>query len=175
MTDQRERLKKLYALAMRGVDGEKESAAAILKKLTKKYGIPLDELDEEQVRSYDLEFHGEIEQKLLLQIVYKVTGDADNFRFLVWGSGRACRTRARVYCTEAQKVEITFLHDFYKTLWKKEIESLFKAFVQKHRLFGTPKEGQASEELTDKEYKKICRLMRGLSDSEPQKLIEGGA
>lgn len=37
MTDQKERLKKLYALAMRGVGGEKETAAAILAKLTKKY------------------------------------------------------------------------------------------------------------------------------------------
>lgn len=36
MTDQKERLKKLYALAMRGVGGEKETAQAILDKLLKK-------------------------------------------------------------------------------------------------------------------------------------------
>lgn len=30
MTDKKERLKKLYELAMRGIDGEKEQAQAIL-------------------------------------------------------------------------------------------------------------------------------------------------
>lgn len=35
MTDQKERLKKLYALAMRGVGGEKVQAQAILEKLLK--------------------------------------------------------------------------------------------------------------------------------------------
>ena len=37
MTEQKERLKKLYALALRGVGGEKEQAQAILDKLLKKY------------------------------------------------------------------------------------------------------------------------------------------
>lgn len=32
MTEQKERLKKLYALALRGVGGEKEQAQAILDK-----------------------------------------------------------------------------------------------------------------------------------------------
>lgn len=33
MTNQKERLKKLYALAMRGVDGEKEQTTKILEKI----------------------------------------------------------------------------------------------------------------------------------------------
>jgi hypothetical protein len=41
MTEQKERLKKLYALALRGVGGEKEQAQAILDKLLKKYAITL--------------------------------------------------------------------------------------------------------------------------------------
>lgn len=39
MTEQKERLKKLYALALRGVGGEKEQAQAILDKLLKKYMV----------------------------------------------------------------------------------------------------------------------------------------
>lgn len=42
MTEQKERLKKLYALALRGVGGEKEQAQAILDKLLKKYAMTLD-------------------------------------------------------------------------------------------------------------------------------------
>lgn len=175
MAEQIERLKKIYALAMRGVGGEKEAAAAILARLTKKYGISLDDLDEEQVKGFDLEFHGEIERKLLLQIVYKVTGDASNYHSLTWvASGRLCRTKARVYCTEAQKVEIEFLHDFYKKLWKREVKALYGAFIQKHRLFGEPKEGEQASEISDEEYAKMCRMIRGLSDEQPLKMIEGG-
>ena len=59
---------------MRLEHGEKETAAAILAELAKKYGVSLDDLDEEHVKSFDLEFHGEIERKLLLQIAYKITG-----------------------------------------------------------------------------------------------------
>ena len=46
MTEQKERLKKLYALALRGVGGEKEQAQAILDKLLKKYAMTLDDLDD---------------------------------------------------------------------------------------------------------------------------------
>ena len=35
MTEQKERLKKLYTLALRGVGGEKKQAQAILDKLLK--------------------------------------------------------------------------------------------------------------------------------------------
>lgn len=67
MTDKKEHLKKLYELAMRGVDGEKEQAQAILKKLLKKYAMTLDELDEDIINDYELEYHGK-EQDTLISI-----------------------------------------------------------------------------------------------------------
>ncbi len=70
MTDQKERLKKLYALAMRGVGGEKETAQAILEKLLKKYAVSLDELDEDIISEYQLEYHGKEQESLLKQTVY---------------------------------------------------------------------------------------------------------
>ena len=68
MSEQKERLKKLHALAMRGVGGEKEQAQKILEKLMQKYGISLNDLDEEQIREFDIVYHGEIARKLLLQV-----------------------------------------------------------------------------------------------------------
>ena len=50
MTEKKERLKKLYALALRGVGGEKEQAQAILDKLLKKYAMTLDDLDDEVIQ-----------------------------------------------------------------------------------------------------------------------------
>ncbi len=64
MTDQKERLKKLYALAMRGVGGEKETAQAILDKLLKKYAMTIDDLDEEVIQEYELEYHGKEQDRI---------------------------------------------------------------------------------------------------------------
>lgn len=175
MTDQKERLKKLYALAMRGVGGEKETAQAILDKLLKKYAMTLDDLDEEVIQEYELEYHGKEQDRILMQTVYKVTDEKDTFNHLQYThSGRACRTRLRVRCTAAQKAEIEFLFSFYVRLWEKEKEALLQAFFQKHRIFGNLKEGESGKELSDEELEKMYALMHGLSDEQPLKQIEGG-
>lgn len=104
MTDQKERLKKLYALALRGVGGEKVQAQAILEKLLKKYAISLEELDEQAVNEYHLEYHGKEQEKLLKQTIYKVTDDSRSFFNLCYtASGRKCKTTLGVRCTAAQK------------------------------------------------------------------------
>lgn len=173
MSEQKERLKKLHALAMRGVGGEKEQAQKILEKLMQKYGISLNDLDEEQIREFDIVYHGEIARKLLLQTAYKVTGSAENVTTLVYRqSGRQCRTKMRVRCTEAQKIEIEFLLDFYCKLWEKESAALFRAFIQKHEIFADRADGKC-DRISDEEYLKMQQLMRGLSDETPLLQIEG--
>lgn len=175
MTDQKERLKKLYALAMRGVGGEKEQAQAILEKLLKKYAVSLDELDEKIVCEYQLEYHGKEQEQLLKQTIYKVTDDAHSFYTLQYtASGRKCRTTLGVRCTAAQKAEIEFLFSFYIRVWEKEREALLQAFIQKHRIFGNIKDGEKGKEFSDEELEKMYALMRGLSDERPLLQIEGG-
>ena len=175
MTDQKERLKKLYALALRGIDGEKEQAQTILDKLLKKYAMTLDDLDDKAIQEYDLEYHGKEQDRILMQTVYKVTDEKDTFNHLRYNhSGRACRTRLRVRCTAAQKAEIEFLFSFYVRLWGKEKEALLQAFFQKHRIFGSLKEGEEGKELSSEELLKLELLMNGLSDEQPLKQIEGG-
>ncbi len=176
MADQKDRLKKLYALALRGVGGEKAQAQAILEKLLKKYAMTLDDLDDEAIQEFDLEYHGKEQDRILMQTVYRVTDSKDTFNHLQYTySGRACRTRLRVRCTAAQKSEIEFLFDFYKRVWEKEKEALLQAFFQKHQIFGNLKEGESGKELTPEELEKLNNLIRGLSDEQPLKQIEGGA
>ena len=47
-------LKKIRALAERGVGGEADNAEEILRRLMEKYGVSEDELDEEERRWHDL-------------------------------------------------------------------------------------------------------------------------
>jgi hypothetical protein len=173
MADQTERLKKLYALAIRGVGGEKEQAQKLLEKLMQKYGVSLAELDEEQIKDFDIEVHGEFERKLLRQVVYKITGDPYDARDLVYTkSQRPCRTKMRVRCTEAQKIEVEFLLDFYKNLWQREVDALFLAFIHKHEIFGQHIDGKCGT-MSYEEFEKMRRMMDGLSDETPRPLIEG--
>lgn len=174
MTDQKERLKKLYALAMRGVGGEKEQAQVILEKLLKKYAVSLDELDEDIINEYRLEYHGKEQESLLRQTVYKVTDNKEAFYGLRYtASGCKCKTQLGVKCTAAQKAEIEFLFDFYTRVWEKEREALLQAFIQKHRIFGNLKDGEKGKELSTEELEKMYALMHGLSDETPLLQIEG--
>lgn len=66
MTDkQRELLKKLQALAERGVGGEKETAERKLKQLIKKNGIEEAELSEDKIMEFEFKYHNKWEMQLL--------------------------------------------------------------------------------------------------------------
>lgn len=69
------RIKKLQALAERGVGGEKDTAKKKLEKLLYENGITsLDELEEDKVEYFLFSYKGKHEILLLKQCVYKVLG-----------------------------------------------------------------------------------------------------
>lgn len=175
MTDKKERLKRVYALAMNGVDGERVQAQAILEKLLKKYAMTLDDLDEDIINDYEIEYHGKEQEKLLMQTIYKVTDNKNSFYHLWYTySGRKCKTRLGVRCTAAQKTDIEFLFTFYIQVWEKEREALLQAFIQKHKIFGNLKSGEKAQKLSPEELEKMRNLMSGLSNEQPLKQLEGG-
>ena len=170
-----ERLKKLKELAMRGVGGEKEQAVAILEKLMKKYGVSVDEIDETIEKDFEFTYHGKHEYKLLIQIAYKVRNEIPDIYPLIYTkSRRKCNTKCLILCTEAQKVEIEFLFDFYKALWKKEVDFLMQAYIQKHALFGDLKPGQKGMEMSQEDLRKLNEMKKGLSDDAPLLQITDG-
>lgn len=68
-----QRIKKLQALAERGVGGEKTTAQKKLAKLLKDNGInSLDELQKEEYEYTIFSYNGKHEIKLLRQCMYKV-------------------------------------------------------------------------------------------------------
>ena len=71
-----QRIKKLQALAERGVGGEKTTAQKKLAKLLKDNGInSLDELQKEEYEYTIFSYNGKHEIKLLRQCMYKVMDD----------------------------------------------------------------------------------------------------
>lgn len=176
MADKQELLKKLKVLAEQGVGGEKLNAQKKLDALMKKYGISEEELSDDIPVRCEFKFKGNREKRLLIQVVYKVTNDADAvYEFLYTYSGRTCRTKLGCNATAAQKIEIDFLFDFYKNLYVKEEEFFYRAFIQKHRLFGELKAGQKGEEYDYEALSRMHTLMGGMSDEQPLKQIEAPA
>lgn len=77
------RIRKLQALAERGVGGEKETAARKLQELLKKNGIRnIEELTEEEYIFTLFSYKGALGRKLLSQCIYKVMGyDSDRTQY----------------------------------------------------------------------------------------------
>lgn len=61
-----EKIRKVQALANRGADGEKQSAAALLDKLMKQYGIDEAEIAEERLEKCFFRYKTPYERKLLV-------------------------------------------------------------------------------------------------------------
>lgn len=74
MSNKAELLKKIKALADRGVDGERESAQTLLARLMEQYGISETDLEEERRETAWFRYSQETERRLLNQIIYMVTG-----------------------------------------------------------------------------------------------------
>ena len=69
-------LKKLKALADRGIGGEKENAELLLKKYMKKYNISEKELNKDEEKEVYINLKNEIELRLASQILYAFFKDA---------------------------------------------------------------------------------------------------
>lgn len=162
-------LKKIRALAERGVGGEAENAEEILRRLMEKYGVSEDELDEAERRRHDFEYHGKEQETLLRQVVYKVTGGYA-YNLVYRASGRRVKTRLGADCTAAEKVEIEFLFDFYTRLWERERAAFLSAFIQKHRIFAI-RDDIEPQEVSREELLKMQDLMLGMSDESPVRAL----
>lgn len=162
-------LKKIRALAERGVGGEADNAEEILRRLMEKYGVSEDELDEEERRRHDFEYHGKEQEKLLRQVVYKVTGGYA-YNLVYRASGRKVKTRLGADCTAAEKVEIEFLFDFYTRLWERERDAFLSAFIQKHRIFAI-RDDIEPQEVSREELLKMQALMLGMSNESPVRAL----
>lgn len=155
----RETLEKLLVLSKCGVDGERENASKLLKKLMKKYNISEEQLNEDLEEWYKFKIKNEFELKLLSQVVYKVVGYG-----VIVESYRKSKTVYMLYLTPNQKIEIEYLFTIYKNDFSIELEKFYKAFISKNNIF--PKNApQKSSDISYEDYMQIYNLMSGINRS----------
>lgn len=169
-----DKLKKLKALAGNTeFAGEREAALNRLKCLMEKNGISEADIEDEAIETRAFKYKGEKERRLLTQVAYKVLGTA---KFVQYDFKRAKKKIANsvgIDCTNAQKVEIEFLFDFYKVLYAREERALYSAFVQKHNIYGKVKDG-TKETMSNEALQKMRNFMNGMDDETPFRRLDGG-
>lgn len=164
-----QRIRKLQALAERGVGGEKETAEKMLQKLLKRNGInTLEELEQDKPEYTLFSYHGQHELKLLRQCIYKVLTAAGDKTFY---RTRGTRQKIGIYCTKAQKVEIELEFEFYRKVFYEELHTFMEAFIQAQRIF-PPDAPQGSYDKLNKKDMKIALLAEGIDKRSRAAMIE---
>ena len=170
-----ELLQKIKALADRGENGERDTAQATLDRLMTQYGITQDQLNEETRKREWFRYKNDYDKRLLAQIIYTVTGELAKA-----GCGAVSGRKRKLLgidCTTAERIEIGYLYDFYKTKLDSEIQIFINAFVNKNNIF-PPKEKsrQDIEPINEdlEQYEKMLAMMNGIDMHTPRKALENG-
>lgn len=133
----KDKLLKLYELAKRGVDGEKENAEFMLNKLLDKHGLTIQDIDQETPKKRWYKYTTNLSKKIISQIVFKVINNDS-----VYSVRGYKEVVAEV--TDYQHIQILELIDFHLENFNKErkqfLNDFTSAYVQKHRLFRDTKD-----------------------------------
>lgn len=163
----KELAQKLQALAERGEEHERKLAKAKLEKLLNNYDLTSEELSESFESVHEFSYKNKFEKKLVVQIAYKVHDSIPElYDYRNTFTNRKRRNLIGIKCTKAQSIEIEFLFEFYSELFKNEVDFFFDAFIQKHKLFGTPT-GESSPKHSLEELERSAFLQAGMSKASP--------
>lgn len=130
-----ERMKKILALARRGVGGEQATAQAMLAKLLTKYGMTVDDLEGEAhpAERRFFTYRSDIERKLLIQIVANIIGAAGVHHWK-----RKGKRMIGFQLTALQFAEVDVRYEAYRKPLLKELEKttnrVYAAFVHANDL-----------------------------------------
>lgn len=168
----KERAAKLLNLARRGVGGERHKAEALLHKILDQYGLTLEDLgaDEQPKKMYVFKYKGSHEKALLLQIVAVVL----DVRQVASFARRHARSEIRFELTAFQYAEVDLRYSAYIRDFRKQVDNLLTAFIQKNHLFPTtagsaaePEEDSDQEQdvLTREDAWAIAQMMAGMQET----------
>ncbi len=162
------KLRKIAALAQRGVGGEKANAKSLLQKLLAKHHLTLDDVletaPEKQVQRYWFRCKSDMERQVLLACYARATNQPS----ITYWVGRG---EIGVDLSRLDALEMQSLWQHFRPLLRKEMkklrEQMAQAFACKHHLYGaTPAEPNPDRKpLSREEMEALRRLMGGLEDT----------
>ena len=171
------KLKKLLALAERGIQGEAENARRLLEKLCKEYGVSIEELlDENQVKYYRFDIGRNAVYKDLFTQCYCKVAQKGSLSYR-----QISRSQIEVEMTALQYAEIVSLFEWHKDNFNKDLEdikqNILLAYCRKHHLYSDEVKPDNDRELTADECKRLLKILfmqESLNDNQYHKLLEKG-
>lgn len=143
------RLMKMKALANAGVGGERANAEKLLAELAAKYGISLDDLDDEEIEEHEITFTQTWQRKLFGQMAAIMRQEKRkrgevlrNKECELWHTcyrrGRIKFDRFYVYATKCDWLELTAKFEVLKADYKRQQKSFYLAFLMANDLLTDP-------------------------------------
>lgn len=169
-----ELLKKLKALAEKGVGGEKENAADKLQKLMDKHNITWDMLNDDVKKRKEFKIHKD-DETFFFQVVSSVVGNTKYQSYR--GEERKAKRRYIFDLTDVEFIEISTKFEFYLKKYKEDLKIFYSAFIQKNELYRkqTDEEKEERKPLTPEEKEELWRMMQmmsGMKRHQLQKQLE---
>lgn len=134
------KIRKLQALAERGVGGEATNAKILLSVLCEKYGIDESKLDEEEKQWYEFEMRTSV-QKLFLQLYVSVYGTTERYlkEVELWKRGRKKIVKCKFTC--AEYIEFSQMWEWHRKNYlaeRKRMRELFQiAYYDKFKMYAS--------------------------------------
>lgn len=141
------KLRKLQALAERGVGGEKANAQRMLEKLMARHGLTLEDLGAERREVRWFKYTTTLERRLLFQIASKVIGPGYDGTYF---SRKRSRTKVGFDLSPSEAVEFELHHDVLGKALEEHLDIAFSAFIQVNRVF-PPSDGTEDQSLTERD------------------------
>ncbi|WP_162140302.1 hypothetical protein [Haploplasma axanthum] len=141
-------LEKIKALAINGVDGEKENAQLLLKKLMHKYKITDNDLeinkrDWRNVTLPRFRLHNKLFWAII-QSTYDITAYRKTSK----------RDVIKLFITQSELVEIIAKYNFYVYHFDVDIDAFAISFISKNKLFPVTERAGTPREMTEREYQR---------------------
>ncbi len=134
------KIRKLQALAERGVGGEATNAKILLSALCEKYGIDESKLDEEEKQWYEFEMRTSV-QKLFLQLYVSIYGTTERYlkEVELWKRGRKKIVKCKF--TRAEYIEFSQMWEWHRKNYlaeRKRMRELFQiAYYDKFKMYAS--------------------------------------
>jgi len=169
-----DRLKKIYALFLRGEEQEALAAKHALDKLLKKHSLTFSDIsdDSKKERCFKVSKDALL---IFLQCYVHLFGKSrinDIYRY----KGERSKWYAKL--TDVDYVDYQSLYNFHLKLYTKEKKAVLKnfdsAYVLKHNLYSQEpvQEQEYETEVSEADFLKIYEIAQGLSDMKYRKQIE---
>lgn len=145
-------IKKVKALAERGVGGEKTNAQALLKKLLEKHGLVEEDLQDD-VKHWNPVFVPTERRALFFQVAGTVLGKN------IYVDNSDDEDTIFIQCTKAEAIEIEAKYTVHWDGFKSEIDVLLAAYIMRNELSVKDAGYINPDNISESERERIKRAM----------------